>query len=128
MDLKTEYTDVQAIAPAVYSATKDDGAIVDLIDCKAARFIINTGAIVSAGLFVPTIVMGDASDLSDGVAIAADRLIGTLPAALEASTIVSVGYKGDMQRYARVVLTKTSGTSIAASATVVKEKKISGTV
>lgn len=129
MDLKTKYTDVQAIVPAVYNATKSDGAIVDLIDCNSFRAIINTGAIVSAGVFVPTIVMGDAADLSDGETIASDRLIGTLPAALAENSVYSVSYKGDLKRYIRVVLTKTGGTSIAAGAVVVKgDLNLSGTV
>ena len=129
MDLKTNYVDVQALPPAVYSATKSDASIIDAGDCNSIRVIINTGAIVGDGLFVPSIVMGDAADLSDGVAIAADRLIGTLPASLAANSIYSVSYKGDLQRYLRVVLTKTSGTNIAASAAIVKSHlSLSGTV
>jgi hypothetical protein len=129
MDLKTNYVDALCIAPAVYNATKDDGTIIDLTDCHSIRAIISTGAIVGAGVFVPTIVMGDAANLSDGVAIPADRLIGTLPAALAENTLYSVGYMGDLKRYARVVLTKTGGTSIAASAAIVKgDLKLAGTV
>ncbi len=42
-------------------------------------------------------------------------LLGTLPAALEADTVCKQGYKGT-KRYIRAVITKTSGTSIAAGA------------
>ncbi|MCV0387676.1 MAG: hypothetical protein K5821_14890 [Nitrobacter sp.] len=42
----------------------------------------------------------------------------TLPDALEASTVYKQGYKGS-KRYVRAVITKTSGTSVAAGAVFV---------
>ena len=58
------------------------------------------------------VVALDSTDFTD---VAAGDLLGILPAALEASTVYSQGYKGT-KRYIRAVITKTSGTSIAAGA------------
>ncbi|MEQ8309054.1 MAG: hypothetical protein RIA09_21200, partial [Hoeflea sp.] len=52
-------------------------------------------------------------------AVAAAHLVGTLPATLEANSVYKQGYIG-YRRYIRTVLTKNSGTSIAAGVTIVK--------
>lgn len=118
-DLKNSMTVLASVVPAVYSATKSDGTIIDLQGASSATVIINTGAIVSAGDFTPSLVVGDASDLSGGAAAAAADLLGSFPTILAENTVYVVGYRGNA-RYARVVLTKNGGTSIAAGAVVVK--------
>ncbi|MDM8167159.1 hypothetical protein [Roseovarius sp.] len=108
---------VQAVAPAVLSATNTADPI-DLIGFNAATVVINTGAIVSSGDF--TAKLQESEDGSTGWAdVAAAHLSGSFPASLEANATVKVGYIG-YRRYVRMVLTKNSGTSIAAGVTIVK--------
>ncbi|WP_225783337.1 hypothetical protein [Xenophilus sp. Marseille-Q4582] len=118
-DLKNNISAVLAVSPAVHTATKADATVVDLQGAGSATVVINTGAIAGDGLFVAKLMHGDAADLSGGSDATADDLLGAFPAALEADKSYAVGYRGG-KRYVRVVLTKTSGTSIAAGAVVVK--------
>lgn len=118
-DLKTNIAAAVCVVPAVYSATKNDGTVIDLQGCDSATAVVNTGAIVGAGDFTPSLVVGDASNLSDGAAATGDDLIGSWPTILAENTVYTVGYRGT-KRYARVVLTKNGGTSIAAGALIVK--------
>lgn len=118
-DLKSNIAVVQALAPAVHSATKSDAAVVDLQGAGSATVVINTGAIVSDGDYTISLVHGDAADLAGGTTAGADDLIGSFPATLAADSVYSVGYRGG-KRYVRVVITKNSGTSIAAGAVIVK--------
>lgn len=115
-DLVNNIGVVQSIVPQVVSATAT-GTGIDLLGFGSAAFIIATGAIVSSGDFTPTLEESD--DNSTYTAVAAGDIEGTLPASLTASSVVKVGYKGH-KRYVRPVLTKNSGTSIAASVNVVK--------
>lgn len=127
-DLKNNIDPKLSVVPAVYSATKDDGSIIDLQGAGSATVIITTGAIASSGNFTPTLVVGDAANLSDGAAATSGDLLGSFPSALAADSIYTVGYTGS-KRYARVVLTKNSGTSIAASAAIVRgHLALAGTV
>ncbi|MEQ8309029.1 MAG: hypothetical protein RIA09_21070 [Hoeflea sp.] len=108
---------VQAVAPAVLSATNTADPI-DLLGFNAATVVINTGAIVSSGNFTAT--LQESEDGSTGwTDVAAAHLVGTLPATLEANSVYKQGYIG-YRRYIRTVLTKNSGTSIAAGVTIVK--------
>lgn len=107
----------QAIIPAVYAATTA-GAVVDLLGFNSAALVINSGAIAGAGLYVVSLEESDASG-SGFAAVAADDMQGTLPASLAADSVVKVGYLG-FKRYLKATITKTSGTSIAASAVIVK--------
>ncbi|HEX2524824.1 MAG TPA: hypothetical protein VHL31_00775 [Geminicoccus sp.] len=109
---------VPVVAPAVLSATTTSDP-VDLIDFGSAALVINTGAIAGAGDFTAKLQHSDTTTGGDFTDVAADDLIGSLPASLAASSAVKVGYKG-YKRYLRTVLTKNSGTSIAASAVLVK--------
>lgn len=118
-DLKNNISVVPALAPAVHSDTKSDAAIVDLKGAGSATVIINTGAIVGAGNYTISLRHGDAADLSGDAAATGDDLLGSFPAVLEADKSYAVGYRGG-KRYVRVVITKNSGTSIAAGAVVVK--------
>lgn len=105
---------VASLAPAVVTATTK-GSNADLQGFNSATLIINTGAIAGDGLYV--IAMEDSDTTTDGdfTDVVAGDLLGLLPAALDASTVYKQGYKGN-KRYVRAVITKTSGTSIAAGA------------
>lgn len=128
MDLKHNIAIVSALAPAVHAATKADAAIIDLQGAGSATVVISTGAVAGDGLFVAKLVHSDKSDLADAVDAEAGDLLGAFPAALEADSTYSVGYRGG-KRYVRVVLTKTSGTSVAAGAVVIKgHLALTGTV
>ena len=118
-DLKNNIAAVLALSPAVHAATKADASIIDLQGAGSATVVINTGAIVGAGDYTISLRHGDASDLSGDAAASGDDLLGALPATLAADTSYAVGYRGG-KRYVRVVITKNSGTSIAAGAVIVK--------
>ena len=109
---------VQAVAPAVLSATNTSAAI-DLLGFESAAVVINTGAIVSAGDFTAKLQESDTTTSGDFADVAAAHLVGAFPASLEANSVVKVGYIGN-RRYVRTVLTKNGGTSIAAGAVIVK--------
>lgn len=118
-DLKNNIAAVLALSPAVHSATKADASIIDLQGAGSATVIVNTGAIAGAGDYTISLRHGDASDLSGDAAASGDDLLGAFPATLAADSAYSVGYRGG-KRYVRVVITKNSGTSIAAGAVIVK--------
>ena len=117
-DLHTHLLAVQALAPAVVSATATADPI-DLQGFNAAEVVINTGAIVSAGDFTVSVEHSDTTTGGDFTAVTGDDLLGTLPASLAAASVYSVGYVGG-KRYIRTVTTKNSGTSIAAGIVVIK--------
>jgi hypothetical protein len=105
---------VPALPPAVHTATVK-GQAVDTRDANAATIIVHTGAIAGDGDFTAKVQESDAPDDDDFAD--AVNLVGTLPATLEASKTLKIGYIGH-KRYVRLVLTKNGGTSIAASAVV----------
>lgn len=115
---------VTALAPAVLSATTT-GAALDLLGFGSAAFVIVTGDIEGDGEFVPTIEESD--DGEEFTEVLHTHLQGELsealeydlPVPLEANSIVKIGYAG-FKRYLRLVVAKNSGTSIAASAVLVK--------
>lgn len=117
-DLKNNIAAVLALSPAVHTATKADASIIDLQGAGSATVVINTGAIVGAGDYTISLRHGDASDLSGDAAASGDDLLGAFPATLAADKSYAVGYRGG-KRYVRVVITKNSGTSIAAGAVIV---------
>ncbi|MBU4529774.1 MAG: hypothetical protein KUA43_08855 [Hoeflea sp.] len=117
-DLANNIGAVQAVAPAVLSAT-DTSAAIDLLGFESAALILNTGAIVSAGDFTAKLQESDTTTGGDFADVAAAHLVGTLPATLEAASVYRQGYIGT-KRYLRTVITKNGGTSIAAGAVIVK--------
>jgi len=118
-DLKNNIAAVLALSPAVHSATKADATIIDLQGAGSATVIINTGAIAGSGDYTISLRHGDASDLTGDAAASGDDLLGAFPATLAADSSYAVGYRGG-KRYVRVVITKNSGTSIAAGAVIIK--------
>jgi hypothetical protein len=108
---------VATLAPAIQAATLK-GDAVDLQGFSSALLAINTGAIVGAGAFDLKVQEANTATDADFTDVAADDLLGTLPASLAASTVYKQGYIGS-KRYIRAVITKQSGTSIAAGAAFV---------
>lgn len=114
-DLSRNLKTVAALAPAVLTAT-GTGASVDLKGADGAAFVVATGALVGAAVFAAK--LQDSDDGSTFADVAADQVDSNAPATLVAASSYKVGYRG-FKRYARVVLTYTSGTSLAASAVAV---------
>lgn len=109
---------VTAVEPAVLTATTTSAAL-DLLGFDSATVIVNSGAIVSAGDFTAKLQESDTTTSGDFTDVAAAHLLGSLPASLAASSVAKIGYRG-FKRYLRVVITKNSGTSIAAGAVLIK--------
>lgn len=109
---------VSTLVPAVVAATTK-GTAVDLQGFNSATLIINTGAIDTAGLYGIKLQESDTTTDGDFTDVAAGNLLGTLPAGLAASSVYKQGYKGT-KRYLRAVITKQSGTSIAAGAVIMR--------
>ncbi len=101
------------------SAATIKGVAVDLKGFNEAELIVNSGAIAGSGDFTAKVQESNTTTDADFTDVAASNLLGTLPASLTADAAFRVGYIGS-KRYVRVVLTKNSGTSIAAGAVVVK--------
>jgi hypothetical protein len=118
-DLKNHIDPKLALIPVAHAATKSDSAIIDLQGANSATVNILTGAIAGAGDYTISLHHGDASDLTGDAAVTSADLLGSFPASLAADSIYSVGYVGG-KRYVRVVITKNSGTSIVAGASVVR--------
>jgi len=121
-DLHSNLTPKVALTPqAISTDTATNGEIVDLQGYQSVAFFLQS-ATLTDGTYTPSLVAGDQSDLSDGVAVTAAELIGTIAAATFAATdddaIKSIGYKGD-KRYIRLVVTSagtTSGGTLSACA------------
>lgn len=105
-------------AAAVLSGNSTSAA-VDLQGFQSVEIIVATGAIAGDGNFTTVVQESDTTAGGDFTPVAATDLIGALPAALEADSAASVGYIGG-KRYIRVVTTRNSGTSIAASIVAMK--------
>lgn len=116
-DIFNNIKTVQSIAPAVQAASIN-GSAIDIKGCRSLAFAVETGAIVGAGVFALTIEESD--DSSTWAAAAASAVQGTLPTSMAANSVYRIGYLG-FKRYARPVLTKVSGTSIAVGAVAILE-------
>lgn len=116
-DLKSNIGAVQAIVPAVKSATAN-GSTIDLTGYESVAFVVNTGAIVSAGDF--SVKVQESDTTTDGDFADADSAVvaSEAPATLEADSTYRIGYTG-FKQYVRLVITKASGTSIAAGAVAI---------
>lgn len=118
-DLKNIIDPKIALVPVAHAATKADAPIIDLQGARSATVVIVTGAIAGAGDYTISLRHGNASDLTGDAAVSAGDMLGSFPATLAADSVYSVGYVGD-KRYVRVVITKNSGTSIVAGASVIR--------
>ncbi|QRG08811.1 hypothetical protein EZH22_11320 [Xanthobacter dioxanivorans] len=117
-DLMNNVGVVQAIGPAVLSATAT-GPALDLLGFNSAVLVLNTGAVAGSGNFTAKLQESDTTTPGDFTDVAASDLHGAFPASLSADAVLKVGYRGH-KRYVRAVITKNSGTSIAAGAVLVK--------
>lgn len=114
------YHDVKVVAslvPAVQAATAK-GTAVDTQGFGSALMVVNTGAIASSGLYDMRIQESDTTTDGDFTDVVAADLLGATPASLADSVVYRQGYIGK-KRYIRAVITKQSGTSIAAGAVFV---------
>ncbi|SDD72103.1 hypothetical protein [Rhodospira trueperi] len=116
-DLTHNIGPAETIRPAVLTATTT-GEPVDLLGFESATAIVQTGAVAGSGDFTPTLHHSDASG-SGFEAVTDTDLVGTWPATLAENSVYRVGYTG-AKRYLKVVLTKNSGTSVAASSVIVR--------
>lgn len=116
-DIASNIGAVLALSPAVQAATIKGNAI-DLLGFNSAAIVVNTGAIVSAGDYTAKVQESDTTTDGDFTDVVAGDLVGTLPASLTADGSFKQSYIGH-KRYVRVVVTKNSGTSIAAGAVAV---------
>ena len=117
-DIAPNIAPVQVVAPAVLAGNNTSAAI-DLQGFESAALVISTGAIAGAGDFTAKLQESDEAAGGTFTDVAADHLVGAFPATLEANSVVKVGYIGH-RRYVRTVITRNAGTSIAASAVLVK--------
>lgn len=107
---------VSAIAPAVKTAAAD-GTTIDRQNFDALLFVINTGAVAGDGDF--GVKVQESTDDSTWTDAAADDVLGSAPATLEANTAYRCSYIGS-KRYVRLALTKGGGTSIALGAVAIQ--------
>ena len=117
-DTHNTMSPASTLAPAVYAATTK-GSTVDLQGFGSAELVVNSGAIAGDGLYDVAIQHSDTTTDGDFIAVPEKYLIGDLPAALAEASTVRQGYVGG-KRYVRAVITKQSGTSVAASAVIVR--------
>lgn len=117
-DIASNIGTVQALAPAVQSATIK-GTAIDTTGFGSCAFVVNTGATAGspAPSFTAKVQESDTTTDGDFTDVVAGDLVGTL-GSLAASSVYKQSYIGHKQ-YARVVVTKNSGTSIAAGAVAV---------
>lgn len=106
-----------ALAPAVQSAAVQ-GPAIDTLGFDSIAFVVNTGAIVSAGDFGLKVQESDTTTGGDFTDADADVVETNAPATLAASSTYKLGYTG-FKRYVRLAVTKAGGTSIAAGASAV---------
>lgn len=125
-DLHSHISPVVSLIPAAIAATAS-GSAIDLQGFNSAEFLINTGAIASAGDYTVKVQHSDTTTGGDFADCAAADLLGSLPASLAADTVYRVGYKGG-KRYVRHVITKNSGTSIIAGILVLRGHPADGPV
>jgi hypothetical protein len=108
---------VSALAPAVQSASIN-GSAIDLQGFESVAFVVNTGAVTSAGDFSVKVQESDTTTSGDFTDAAAGVVDTNAPETLEADSAYRLGYRG-FKRYVRLVATKAGGTSLALGALAV---------
>jgi len=117
-DLASNIGVAQAIAPAVHT-TSVNGPAIDQKGFRRVAIAITTGAIAGDGVFSVKLQESDTTTSGDFSDVPAQYLQSNAPEALAADASYKLGYLGH-RRYVRAVLTKASGTSIAAAAIAVQ--------
>ena len=109
-------------AAAVSSNTTTSGAVIDLADAGGVLFVVNAASYSGDRVFTGTITVGNAVDLSDGVA--ATNLQGSV--VLSAAGVGKVGIRLNGYRYARLnlVSTGTTGGATVSAAALLFDLKI----
>lgn len=107
---------VQAIAPAV-KTDAENGASIDLAGYGSALIVVTTGAVAGDGDFSFKLQESDASG-SGFTDVAADDVLGSAPATMDATSAYRVGYIGS-KRYIRVATVDNGGTSVAIGAVAI---------
>ncbi|HEY0960673.1 MAG TPA: hypothetical protein VGE05_15575 [Novosphingobium sp.] len=101
------------VTPAVASGSKSDaadGIVIDRQGFDSLTFLVNAGAITSAGDFSFKVMESDQA--GSGFAQAHDDdVLGDAPGTMVASSAYKLGYIGS-KRYVRLDVTKAGGTSI----------------
>lgn len=115
-DLASHIKVVPALVPAVQAASVN-GLAIDTKGYGSVAFVLNTGAIASAGDFGAKLQESDASSSGYADVDAADQ-VGGFEETAAADATDKVSYIGH-RRYVRLVLTKAGGTSIAAGAVAI---------
>lgn len=99
---------------AISSSTTTVGATIDSAGYASLEFLIQS-ATLTDGTYTPAIYGGDASDMSDEVALTAAELLGTIAGATFAATddnkTKKLGVGACNKRYYRLKLVSTSVTS-----------------
>jgi hypothetical protein len=118
-DLANNISPVSAFSPAVLAATTT-GSALDMQGFGSGVMLITTGAIVGSGDFSAKLQESDTTTSGDFTDIAAGNIYASnLVATLLADSTYKVGFR-KLKRYVRVVLTRASGTSLAAGAILVR--------
>lgn len=109
-------------AAAVSSNTTTNGAVIDLADAGGVLFVVNAASYSGDRVFTGTITVGNAVDLSDGVA--ATDLQGSV--VISAAGVGKVGVRLNGFRYARLnlVSTGTTGGATVSAAALLFDLKI----
>lgn len=115
-DLSNNIGAVLAVAPAVQTANVN-GLAIDTKGFGSLAFVITTGAVDSAGVFNAKIQDSD-TGTSGWADVPAELVTGSFAGPLTANSTTKAGYIG-YKRYARLVLTKGSGTSLAIGAVAI---------
>jgi hypothetical protein len=119
IDMRSETTVAFGISATLSGTTPSVGNIVDVADYQAATFLFQTGTVTDAGDangFSVEIQESDSTAAGTFTAVADDNLIGletALTVTLDTAdgiAIGCIGYRGS-KRYARAVVTGTSGTN-----------------
>ena len=123
-DLKSNIGASESIRPAAHTATVT-GETVDTRGYDSAMALVAVGAVSGTddspsnpAVFVVKLQESDTTMDGDFTDVASTDLQGTFSTSLVQNTVERVGYIGS-KRYVRAVITKTSGTSAAASAVIV---------
>lgn len=115
-DLSNNIGAVLAVAPAVQTANVN-GLAIDTKGFGSLAFVITTGAIDSAGVFNAKIQESDTG--TSGWSDVDPKLVtGSFAGPLAANSTTKAGYIG-YKRYARLVLTKGTGTSVVIGAVAI---------
>jgi hypothetical protein len=110
-----------AVAPAVQTASVN-GLSIDTKDFGSLAFVIATGAIDAAGVFNAKIQESD-TGTSGWTDVDPELVTGAFASPLAANSTTKAGYIG-YKRYARLVLTKGTGTSLVIGAVAVQDHAI----